>query len=309
MRVIITGGTGLIGSALSKSLAGDGHEVIVLSRSPQKFEGKLPRGVQAVRWDARTADGWGHLANGADAIVNLAGENLSGTGFFPSRWTDEKRRRILESRVHAGQAVIEAIEQAEIRPGVLVQGSAVGYYGYSLDRTFTESDPPGDDFLARVQLQAEASTDRTEPLGVRRAIARMGVSLSREDKIILPRLMLSFKFFAGAWYGSGNQWFPWIHIRDTVRAIRFLIETERAAGPFNLTAPGSVTNKEFCRILGKVMRRPMLLPVPDFAMRLAFSDVVDVLLKGQRVIPARLLEMGFQFEFPDLEPALRDLLG
>ena len=307
MRILITGGTGLIGRALAADLAGDNHEVIVLSRAPERAAG-LPTGVRAERWDARTAEGWGALVNGADAIVNLAGESIAGEGFFPSRWTAERKRRIRESRLNAGRAVVQAVELASDKPRVVVQASGVGYYGPRGDEEITEEASPGKDFLAWTAIDWEASTAPVESLGVRRAIIRSGAVLSTKGGA-LPRMLLPFRLFVGGPFGAGRQWFPWIHIADEVSAIRFLIENPAASGPFNLTASNLLTNADFSRVLGRVMRRPALVPVPAFAMSLLFGEVSTVVLDGQRAISRRLQESGFTLRFPEAEAALRDLLG
>lgn len=300
MRVLITGGTGLIGRVLAVYLVGEGHEVVVLSRAPRRTT-NLPSNVKMVRWDARTPSGWGHLADGADAIVNLAGENI-GAG----RWTAERKRRIHESRINAGRAVVQAVEDAKQKPRVVVQASAVGYYGPRGDEVVTEDTPPGDDFLAQVCVEWEASTAPVEAMGVRRVVIRTGVVLSMEGGA-LPRLSLPFKLFAGGSLGGGRQWFPWIHITDEVAAIRFLMAHEEARGPFNLTAPHPLTNAAFSQVLGRVLRRPAWLPTPAVVLRLLFGEMATILLEGQRAVPRRLLEAGFTFRFPEAEAALRDL--
>ena len=305
MRIIITSGTGLIGRALAAELAGGSHEVIVLSRAPERAA-SLPTGVRAERWDARTAEGWGALADGAGAIVNLAGESIAGAGFIPSRWTAERKRRIRESRLNAGRAVVQAVESASVKPRVVVQASGVGYYGPRGDEELTEEASPGQDFLARTAIEWEASTAPVESLGVRRAIIRSGAVFSTKGGA-LPRLLLPFRLFVGP-FGTGRQWFPWIHIADEVRAIRLLIENDSARGPFNLVAPDLLTNAEFSRVLGRVMRRPALIRVPAFALRLPLGEMSIVLLEGQRAVPRRLQDSGFTFRFPKAEVALRDLL-
>jgi len=308
MRVLITGGTGLIGRALSEDLVSQGHEVIVLSRSPERASG-FPDGVHVVGWDARTAEGWGHLADGAGAIVDLAGASIAGEGFFPSRWTEEQRRVIRESRLNSSRAVVEAVEQAERKPGVLVQASGVGYYGYRGDELLTEEAAPGDDWAARFTAEEwEPSSAPVEEMGVRRVIARTGVVLSVEEGA-LPRLLLPFRLFVGGPMGSGKQWYSWISLQDEARALRFLIETEEARGAFNLTAPNPVTNGELAKLIGKVMGRPSIIPVPGFALRVAFGEVAEVVLQGQRAIPQRLLDLGFEFDFPTAEASLQDMLG
>jgi uncharacterized protein (TIGR01777 family) len=306
MRIIITGGTGLIGRALAADLAGDSHEVIVLSRRPERVSG-LAAGVRAEGWDARTADGWGALADGAEAIVNLAGEPVSGEGFIPSRWTAERKGRVRESRLNAGRAVVQAVEAAAHRPRVVIQASGAGYYGAHGDEEVTEEAPAGDDWFGQVAVEWEASTAPVEAMGVRRVIIRSGVVFSAEGGA-LPRMLLPFRLFAGGPLGSGRQWFPWIHMADEVGAMRFLIGNQAASGPFNLTAPNLLTNAEFSRVAGRVLRRPAFVPVPAFALRLLFGEMSTVLLEGQRAISRRLQESGFTFRFPEAEGALRDLL-
>lgn len=302
MRVIITGGSGLIGRALTTDLARNSHEVIIISRRPERIIG-LPAGVRAERWDGRTAEGWYSLADGADAIVNLAGENISS-----GRWTDERKHTILQSRLNAGQAVVQAVKAVTHKPRVVIQASGIGYYGPCGNEEITEETPPGHDFLAGLAVEWESSTASLEALGVRRAVIRTGVVLSTEGGA-LPRMLLPFRFFVGGRLGSGRQWFPWIHIADEVGAIRFLIESEDASGPFNLSAPIPLTNTEFSHLLGQQLRRPALMPTPEFALRLLFGEMATALLDGQRAIPKRLLQLGFRFRFPEAGPALRDLLG
>jgi uncharacterized protein len=302
MHVLVTGGTGMIGSALVRSLAQDGHRVTVLSRSPERKQNGMDGNVQTVGWDARTAQGWGELADGADAIVNLAGSGIS-----DGRWTAARKQLILESRVNAGRAVMEAIRAASQKPEVLVQISGVGYYGPSGDRILTEEAPLGNDFLARVCFEWEASTAGARQLGVRRPVARTGVVLSSKGGA-LPKMRLPFQFLVGGPLGSGKQYFPWIHIDDQIRAIRFLIDNKDADGPYNVAAPNPPTNAEFSRDLGKAMGRPSLMPVPGFALKALFGEMSTVLLDGQRVSPQRLQNAGFDFSYVDAVPAIQDIL-
>ncbi len=301
MRVIITGGTGLIGRPLAASLARDGHEVIVLSRNPAATTG-IPKGAQVVAWDGSSAQGWGHLADGAGGIVNLAGASLA-----EGRWTADRKAEIVDSRVNAGQAVVEAITAARDKPAVLIQSSAVGYYGPRGTEIIAEDAPPGKDFAAEVCVRWEDSTKAVEALGVRRAIIRTGIVLSAEGGA-LPRMLLPYKFFAGGKIGSGTQGFPWIHMDDEVGAIRFLIDNPQANGPFNLTAPNPPTNAEFTQAVGKAMGRPAAIPAPSFAMKMAFGEMSTVLLEGQRAAPKKLLALGYKFRFTDPVAALRDVL-
>jgi len=301
MRVLITGGSGLIGRALAANLARDGNEVIILSRRPKRIIG-LPAGVSAKWWDGHTTEGWSSLVDGTDAIINLAGENISS-----GRWTNERKSGILESRLNASRAIVQAVEAATHKPRVAIQASGVGYYGPCGDEEITEETPPGQDFLSRVAVDWEASTAPLEALGVRRVVIRTGVVLSTAGGA-LPRISLPFRLFAGGRLGNGRQWFPWIHIADEVGTIRFLIENEIANGPFNLTAPVPLTNAEFSRLLGQRLRRPALMPIPGFTLRLLFGEMATVLLDGQRAIPRRLLQLGFTFQFPEADSALRALL-
>jgi uncharacterized protein (TIGR01777 family) len=307
MRVIITGGGGLIGRAMTESLAGDGHEVIILSRNPAKVS-QLPAGARAVAWDAKTAAGWGPLADGADAIVNLAGESLKGTGFIPSRWTERRKQLIRQSRLEAGAAVVQAVQQASRKPKAVLQASAVGYYGPREAEPVGEQDGPGGDFLASVCAAWEASTAEVEQLGVRRAVVRTGLPLTLKGGAF-PLLVLPFRLFSGNTFGSGRQFYPWIHFSDAIAAWRYLIENPKASGAYNLSAPNPASNRDFARTLGRVLRRPVWLPVPRFALQLALGEVSTVVMDGQRAEPKKLLKEGFKFSYPDLESALRDLLG
>lgn len=310
MRVIITGGAGLIGRALARELTQSGYEVVVLSRNPERAKG-LPPGVRIVRWDGRTATGWGNLVEGAEAIVNLAGESIAGDTFLAlilNRWTLERKRSIRESRLNAGRAVVQAIQQASQKPKVVIQASAVGYYGSRGNNELTENTPPADDFLAKICVEWETCTAEVEQMGIRRSIIRTGgVALSTEGGAF-PFMVLPFRLFVGGPLGNGRQWFSWIHMADEARAIRFLIENPDAHGPFNLCAPQSTTNADFSRSLGKVMRRPSFLPVPGFALKLAFGEKAGLLLGSQKQIPKRLQELGFEFLYPDADSALRNLL-
>ena len=306
-RTIITGGSGVIGRRLSTELMAAGHEVIVLSRNPSPQ--KTVAGVQAVTWDARTAAGWGHLADGAFAIINLAGESISGNNTLPlpGTWSVERKKRIKESRRHAGEAVVAAVAAATVKPQVVVQMSGIDYYP-SGDQVMTEESPRGRQFLADVVADYwEPATAPVEALGVRRVVTRMAPLLHRETGP-LPASLLQFKLFAGGRLGSGRQWLSWIHLEDTVRALRFLAECETAAGVYNLAAPNPVTNAEFTRVLGRIMHRPALLPVPKFALKLALGELSALVLDGRPVSVAKLQALGFTFRFPTLEAALRDIL-
>lgn len=301
MRFLIIGGSGLIGRELATRLALGSNEVIILSRRPEQVVG-LPSGVVARPWDGHTAEGWVPMADGADAIINLAGENI-GSG----RWTKERKSLILESRLNAGRAIVEAVEKAPRKPDVVVQASGVGYYGPHGNEEITEESPPGNDFLSRLAVAWEASTAPVEMLGVRRVVIRTGVVLSASGGA-LPRMVLPFRLFAGGRLGSGRQWLPWIHITDEARAIRFLVERKHARGAFNLAAPIPITNAEFSQLLAQILKRPAVFPVPAALLRAAFGEMATVILEGQRAVPQRLLQLGFSFRFTDARSALKDLL-
>ncbi len=306
MRVIITGGTGLIGRELSKELLDAGHEVIVLSRHPEARKKVSPE-IRMLKWDARSSRGWSDQLEGADGLVNLAGENIAGSGLIPDRWTESKKEKILRSRLNAGKAVKEAIESVDEKPEVLVQASAVGYYGPTGDRLVTESSEPGDGYLARTARKWEEVTAPVEATETRRAVIRTGLVLSTDDGAF-PRLTLPFKFMIGGPLGDGRQYYPWIHIRDEARAIRFLLENEGLSGPFNLTAPEPERNRDFAAELGEVMGRPSYFRVPGALIRLLFGEAATLVLDGQRAVPEALTEAGFEFRYPELNSALRDLL-
>jgi hypothetical protein len=302
MRIVITGGTGLIGSAVAREMGSAGHEVVVLTRDPSRA-GPLPPNTRAVQWDGKTAGDWAKLLDGDTVIVHLAGDPVAA-----GRWTEEKKRRIRDSRVESGRAVLEAVRRAKAKPQALLQGSAVGYYGDAGDEVVSELHPPGKDFLARVCVEWEASTAELAAMGVRRPVLRTGIVLSDRGGA-LPRMALPFRMLAGGPLGNGHQWFPWIHEVDEVGAIRFLIERDDVDGPFNLTAPAPMTNRDLSRALGQALHRPSFAPAPGFALRLLLGEMADALLHGQRAVPRRLLDLGYVFRYPEALGALRSLLG
>jgi uncharacterized protein len=303
MRVIIAGGSGMIGRRLAAELLRDGHEVIALSRDPQRRRGNLPPGLKLERWDGRSAQGWGHLVEGAGAIFHLAGENIG-----ERRWTERRKRAIIESRVLPGLAISEAVAQAKHKPGVVIQSSGVGYYGTHQDEIITEKSLPGEDFMSQICQKWEPPTAAVEQDGVRRVVARNGVVLSREGGA-LPRMLMPFYFLVGGRLGSGQQWISWIHIRDEVAGLRFLMDHPEAKGVYNLTSPYPVKNVDFERAIGRAMHRPALIPTPGFAIRLLFGEMAVTVLEGQRVVPERLDQAGFVFNFPRIDEAMRDLLA
>ncbi len=300
-RIVVAGGSGLIGSALTRELAGAGYEVVVLSRSPEDVD-SLPAGARAVGWDGRSAAGWGAEVDGARAIVNLAG-----AGIADRPWTDERRRVLVSSRIEPTRALVAAIAAAETKPKALLQGSGIDYYGPGGDEEVDEETPAGAGFLPNLAAEWERASEPAEAAGVRRVLLRTALVLAKEGGA-LPKMALPFKLFAGGPIGGG-QWVPWIHLRDEVRAIRFLLEHDEAQGPFNLTSPEPVTNRQLAHLLGEVLHRPSLLRVPAFAVRTVLGKMADTVLQGQRALPKRLANLGFVWEYPELDRALRNLLA
>ncbi len=302
MRIVITGGTGLIGKALCEQLSADGNIITVLSRSPDRSRG-MPAGVSVEKWDGKTTDGWGHFVDGSDAVINLAG-----AGIADAPWTENRKHLIRESRIQAGLAIQKAIQEAKKKPEVLLQASAVGFYGQDHDdEIITEDEPRGKDFLANVCFDWEMSTAPVGRMGVRVVILRTGIVLSNEGGAF-PKIILPFKFFAGGPLGNGKQWMPWIHMHDEVRAIKHLLTHPQTNGAYNLSAPNPVTNKQFGQIVGSQMGRPALLPAPAFAIKTILGDMSTILLDGQRAIPKKLEESGFIFAYPTAQEALSQLL-
>lgn len=300
MNYLITGGTGLIGRALSRNLLAAGHSVTVLSRRPSQ-PASIP-GVKVTGWDARTPNGWERDLESADAVIHLAGENIGSW-----LWTKARKARILSSRVETGRAIIKAIEQADKRPSVLYQASGIGYYGTSYDKTFREGDSSGSNFDSRVAVEWEASTQPVEEMGVRRVIGRMAIALDAREGI-LPIMALPFKMFVGGPLGNGKQWVSWIHRDDVVRIIRFLVEDcKDASGVFNVSSPQPLRNAEFGKILGRALHRPYWFPTPAVGLRLVLGEMSQLVLEGQKVMPERLDGLGYQFMYPTLQDTLESL--
>ncbi len=302
MRVVIAGGTGFIGRALARSLVRDGHEVVILSRTAPA---RAPRdGVSFARFDGKSGEGFASHLDGAWALVNLIGENVAS-----GRWTATRKRRIVESRLGAGRACMDALGRVSRLPEVLVQASATGFYGDRGDAAVDEGAPRGRGFLAELAERWEASTAGAEALGVRRVVARSAVVLGRGGGA-LPRMLAPYRFFVGGPIGSGRQYFPWIHLDDEVRAIRLLMERPDASGPYNLAAPVPVTQDGLAAAMGRALGRPAWLRVPGWLLRLTLGEMArELLLGGALVVPRRLAALGFSFRFESLDAALADILG
>jgi len=297
MRVLLTGGTGFIGQELCADLHASGHELLIVSRDPDKASEVLPE-TTLIRSTAAEFDEY-H----PEALINLAGEPIA-----EGRWTSTKKQRIIQSRVKATQSLVSLCERlGDHRPKVLVSASAMGWYGDQGDRTVTEDTPPREEFAHEICARWEAEAHKAEALGVRVAIARIGLVLDVGGGM-LARTLPVFKLGLGGKLGSGKQFMPWIHRRDMVRVLIFLLERDDLSGPFNASAPHPVTNAEFTRKLASKLNRPALLPAPAAALKLAFGEMSRLLLTGADMRPARLQEAGFEFEFSRLEAALADIL-
>ncbi len=298
MRVVVAGGTGFIGRRLVERLAGSGHEVAVLTR--RAGAATLLSSARLVPWSEGTA--WENALDGADGIVNLAGESVA------QRWTAAVKRRILESRLEAVAKLSAAVGRAPGRPRVLVNASAVGYYGARGDEELTEDSPPGGDFLARTCVAWEEAARAISARGPRVVRLRIGTVLAA-DGGALAKMLPPFRAFAGGPLGSGAQWMSWIHREDLVDLVLFALANPGAEGILNAAAPAPVRNRDFARALGKALGRPALLPAPAPVLRSLLGEMATLVLDGQRVVPRRAAELGFRFRFPELPEALRDILG
>lgn len=304
MRVAITGATGFVGRALSRALGDRGDEVVAFTRDPESAADRLEPEAIAVRWDPDDAVGIAASLAGVDAVVNLAGEPVVG-----KRWSAPQKARIRDSRVDGTRALVQALALAEPRPAVFVSASAIGYYGTSAgNQELDERAPSGGDFLAGVCRDWEAEAVKAEAAGVRTVVLRVGVVLG-EGGGALPKLLLPFKLFVGGPAGDGQQWVSWIALDDLVGLILFAIDQQRVRGVLNGTAPNPVTNRELSETIGHVLGRPSFLPAPSFGIKALLGEAATVVLDGQRVVPARALELGYPFRFVEPDAALRAILG
>jgi len=295
MNILITGGTGFIGTPLSRELRGAGHRVVVTTRRTSDSKDKLtwiPPGLIPAEVISRF-----------DAVINLAGEPIA-----PGRWTKVKKERILASRINTTRALVESMRSAGTRPKVLISASAVGYYGAHGDEYVTEDTLPASDFLASVCKEWEAEAFRAQELGVRVVIIRIGGVLE-SDGGALPQMLIPFKFFLGGPIGSGKQWFSWIHRDDVVGIIQYVLEKETITGPVNATAPNPVSNREFSTALGRAFGSPSWFPVPGFMVKLTLGELGAVLLTGQRVMPVKALKAGYKFKYTDVNQALKAIFA
>jgi uncharacterized protein (TIGR01777 family) len=299
MRVFITGGTGLIGVRLVRAIRKRGDEVVVLSRQADAWR-HVGLDVEIVAGDPTSTGPWQERAAGCDAVVNLAG-----AGIFDRRWNAGYKNLIRDSRLRATENVVAALsEQSNAK--VLVSGSAIGFYGPHGDQELDESSPAGDDFMAKICVDWEAAAKAAESAGVRVALLRTGIVLDRRGGA-LKQLLTPFQWGLGGPVASGRQYMSWIHHADEVGIILLALDHSEAYGPINGTAYGPVTNKEFAKALGRALGRPAFLPTPAFGMRLILGEVAEVVTTGQRVLPRRAEALGYQFHYPDIDAALRQI--
>jgi uncharacterized protein (TIGR01777 family) len=303
MRVVIAGGSGFIGRKLISELLQHLHEVILLSRAPERTKKIFPA-ARIEFWDTKTKDRLEAIFDGIDAVINLTGEPIA-----KKRWTDKQKQEILISRIDSTRVIVAAIKQLDRKPSVLLNASAVGYYGDVPEGEVTEAHPKGNGFLADVCEQWEGEALDLLKFNVRVVLLRTGIVLDKNGGA-LHKFLLPFRFFAGGPLGSGKQWFPWIHLDDEVNAILFAMENSQISGPLNLSAPESVRIVDFCRALGRIIHRPSWLPVPSVVLKLALGEMAEpLLLHSQHVVPKKLIDAGFNFKFPDLSNALADILS
>lgn len=301
MKIAIVGGSGFIGRNLAKALHRAGEEVIIFSRKnslPQELMGLA--NIHLVSTSKPSAKD----LEGVDALVNLAGESVVG-----EKWSDKRKEALRTSRVDFTRSIVEELAKVKVKPKVFLQGSAIGFYGMheTGKPVFSEDAKSGEDFLAKLCVDWEEEANRVKEFGVRTVLIRTGIVLSPESGA-MQQMLLPFKMFVGGPLGNGKQYMSWIHLADMIGAIQFLLANPKAEGAFNFTAPNPCSNEEFSTVLGKVMGRPSFMRVPSFPLIALYGEGAEVILKGQNVIPTKLTALNYQFQFPELKPALEDLL-
>ncbi len=300
MKILITGGTGFVGTQLTSRLIQDKKEVTILTRSIKKSD-KAPQGISYLEGDPTKKGPWQEAIKEHDAIINLAGASIF------SKWTEEHKKEIRESRVSTTQNIVEGIPSHAEKNITLFSTSAVGYYGFCGDEERTEDSPPGNDFLARIAVEWEGEAFKASKKGARLVITRFGIVLGEKGGA-LSKMIPLFKKYIGGPIGSGKQWFSWVHIKDLAEAFVFLMKHPEISGPVNVCSPNPVRNRDLAKALGKVLYRPSFFPAPGFMVKLVLGEFGSVILEGQRVIPRRLLDAGFIFQYPDIEKALQSII-
>ncbi|MEC4894383.1 MAG: TIGR01777 family oxidoreductase [Oscillatoria sp. PMC 1051.18] len=306
MKVAITGGTGFVGTRLVEKLHSQGENIVILTRNETRAKRIFPasayQNLEIVEYTPQKSGDWQNALSGCDAVVNLAGEPIA-----EERWTPQVKQKILQSRQLGTRKIVEAITKAEPKPSVLVNASAIGYYGTSETATFDENSPPGDDFLAEVCQTWEAEAEKVQAAGVRLVILRLGIVLGNGGA--LAKMLTPFKLYAGGPIGNGKQWFSWIHREDLVNLIITALKNPDIQGTFNATAPNPVRMNQLCHALGEVMKRPSWLPVPGIALELLLGEGAKLVLEGQEVIPKQTQATGFEYQYPTIKPALAQIVA
>jgi len=300
MKVLIFGGTGFIGRNLTKELLEKGYEVWVVTRNKQSTTSRLEEGVQIIQWDNYSPLAIPQNLKEVEAVINLAGQSIGGR-----RWTKAVKEEIMASRVRTTKAIVTAINEGTLQPKVLINASAVGYYGPRGDEKVTESDGAGRDFLAQVCEAWEKEAYKVSNHFTRVVTIRIGLVLGKEGALNLMALPL--KLFVGGPLGRGTQWLSWIHVQDLVGIMRYIIENQELTGPVNGVAPNPVQMRDFMKILGKVLHRPSWFPVPEFLLKIVLGQMSEMLLHGQRVVPSKMLKVAYKYKFVNLEGALENI--
>ena len=306
MKIAITGATGFVGTRLVERLHSEGEKILVLTRNLEKGKRIFPSSaypnLEVIGYEPQKSGAWQKSIDGCEGIVNLAG-----AGIADERWTASRKQEIMDSRKVTTEKLVEAIAIAQTKPSVLVSGSAIGYYGMSETATFDEQSNSGNDFLAEVCQKWEAAAQPVKNVGVRLVILRIGIVLGLGGTI--SKMLAPFKLFAGGPIGNGRQWFSWVHIDDLVGLILHSLRNPEMQGVFNATSPNPVRMEEFCQGLGEALNRPSWLPVPDFAIELLLGDGAVVVLEGQKVLPKQTQASGFEYQYPTVKPALKNILA
>ena len=300
MKILVTGGTGFVGTQLTSRLIKDNHEVTILSRSPKR-SGEISRGMSYLQGDPTQKGSWQEAIKNHDAAINLAGASIF------ARWTEEHKKVIRESRLSTTRNIVEGIPSHPQKQFALFSTSAVGYYGFCGDEELTEESPHGDDFLARIASEWEGEALKAKEKGARVVITRFGIVMGEKGGA-LGQMIPLFKKYIGGPIGNGRQWFSWVHIKDLAEAFSFLLKHPEISGPVNVCSPNPVRNKDLAKALGRALRRPSFMPAPGFMIKLVLGEFGSVILEGQRVIPKRLLDSGFAFQYPEIDKALQEIV-
>ena len=305
MKIAITGATGLVGTRLVAKLKENKHQVVVFTRNSAKAQKKFPASsfpdVEIVQYTPQESGTWQDKISGCDAVINLAGEPIS------ERWTPQQKKAILDSRQIGTRKIVEAIAKAQVKPQVLISGSAIGYYGTSETATFDETSSPGNDFLAEVCQKWEAEAEAVKEYGVRLVIIRVGIVLAQGGGA-LGKMLAPFQMGAGGPIGTGRQWFSWIHRDDLIKIVTEALTRSDMTGVYNATSPNPVKMEQFCQTLGEVLNRPSWLPVPEFVLELLLGDGAIVVLEGQKVLPKKTQSLNIPYQYAELKSAIEEIV-